>query len=89
MSLAAHLLNALASTLLIALVVRLALARIAPSLPAAFGGFMLALGYAIARYTGTAPFGGETDALVMRGIGTLAGLAILWLWWFRKRPAAA
>jgi hypothetical protein len=89
MPLAAHLLNAFASTLLIALVTRLVLGRLAPRLPAAFGGFMLAFGYAIARYTGNAPFGGETDALVMRGIGTLAGLTVLWLWWFRRRPATA
>lgn len=88
MSLVAHLLNAFASTVLIALAARLVLGRLAPRLPAAFGGFMLALGYAIARYTGTAPFGGDPQAQMMRGIGTLAGLAVLWLWWFRRRRAA-
>lgn len=89
MSLAAHLLNAFASIVLIACVARLVLGRLAPRLPAAVGGVMLAIGYAIARYTGTAPFGGEADVLLMRGIGTLAGLAALWFWWFRTRSATA
>lgn len=89
MPLALAFLNAFASTLLIAITARFAIRLVAPLLPAHFGAFTLAIGYAIARYSGTAPFGAAATELVLRAVGTLAGLTVLWLWWFRRRPATA
>jgi len=72
-----HLLNAFLSTLLVAGAGHWAIRALAPPAPARFGAFMLAVGYAIARYSGSAP-PWMAGALLLRAAGTVSALALLW-----------
>lgn len=87
MDLLSHLLNAFGSTLLVAAVAFWGIRWLAPLAPARFGAFTLAIGYALARYSGSAPPWAAMPLLV-RAIGTLSALTLLWVWWFRNAHAS-
>jgi len=86
MDLLSHLLNAFCSTILVAAAACWAIRRLAPLAPARFGAFTLAIGYALARYSGSAPPWAAMPLLV-RAIGTLSALTLLWIWSFRNGRA--
>ncbi len=82
-TLLADLLTAFASTACVGLIGYAATRWLAPLRPARFGGFMLAIGYASARFSGA----GAGEAPLMRAIGAAAALGLLWFLWFSERDA--
>jgi hypothetical protein len=83
MDLLSHLLNAFCSTILVAATAYWVIRWLAPLAPARFGAFTLAIGYALARYSGSTPPWVAMPLLVL-AMGTLSALTLLWVWWFRN-----
>jgi hypothetical protein len=83
MDLLSHLLNAFCSTILVAATAYWVIRWLAPLAPARFGAFTLAIGYALARYSGSMP-PWVAMPLLVRAMGTLSALTLLWVWWFRN-----
>lgn len=78
MAFVAAFINALLGTALVGLIAKFAIESFTESRPARFGGFCIALGFALGRYS----FGLEPDGRVLEpvsaALGALLALAILW-----------
>ena len=76
--------GALLSTAIIGAVARFVIQIFSVTLPARFGGFCIAFGFAIARYSFDGPIDGRLMIAASASLGALMALIGLWYWLVAK-----
>lgn len=77
-------LTALMGTALVGAVAKFIISLTSASQPARFGGFCVALGFALARYSYRGPIDGRLLDAVSAAIGAVIALVGLWYWLMTK-----
>ncbi|MDQ3080152.1 MAG: hypothetical protein M3R03_09175 [Pseudomonadota bacterium] len=80
-------LNALLGTAILGVVARSLIDLFSVTLPARFGGFCIALGFALGRYSFVGPIDGHLWISASAALGAVVALIGLWYWLVAKSPA--